>query len=101
MIIAVNFANLSNWKDKGLKNKSFNGIRTRHLRDTGAMLYQNMETFFGVKGMRLKNSLEEQGFRNNETCVEIGKSREVRSSLVKRSHENSSFEKQRTDKLWL
>ena len=28
------FSNLSNWKE------DFNGIRTRDLRDTGAMLYQ-------------------------------------------------------------
>ena len=31
------FSNLSNWKEK---NQGFNGIRTRDLRDTGAMLYQ-------------------------------------------------------------
>ena len=33
-------SNLSNWKEEAWKNKSFNGIRTRDLRDTGAMLYQ-------------------------------------------------------------
>ena len=32
------FSNLSNWKPE--KNQGFNGIRTRDLRDTGAMLYQ-------------------------------------------------------------
>ena len=40
MIIAVNFPNLSNWKEEARKNQGFNGIRTRDLRDTGAMLYQ-------------------------------------------------------------
>ena len=36
------FSNLSNWKEEAwkLKNQSFNGIRTRDLHDTGAMLYQ-------------------------------------------------------------
>ena len=37
MIIAVN---LSNWKEEAWKNQGFNRIRTRDLRDTGAMLYQ-------------------------------------------------------------
>ena len=32
-------SNLSNWKE-AWKNQGFNGIRTRDLRDTGAMLYQ-------------------------------------------------------------
>ena len=31
---------LSNWKEEALENQGFNGIRTRDLRDTGAMLYQ-------------------------------------------------------------
>ena len=35
------FSNLSNWKEEACKkNHGFNGIRTRDLRDTGAMLYQ-------------------------------------------------------------
>ena len=35
------FSNLSNWKDwEAWKNQGFNGIRTRDLRDTDAMLYQ-------------------------------------------------------------
>ena len=35
------FSNLSNWKEEALKkNQGLNGIRTRDLRDTGAMLYQ-------------------------------------------------------------
>ena len=34
------FSNLSNWKEEAGKNQGFNGIRTRNLRDTGAMLYQ-------------------------------------------------------------
>ena len=34
------FSNLSNWKEEAWKNQGFNGIRTRDLRDTGAMLYQ-------------------------------------------------------------
>ena len=33
------FSNLSNWKEEP-KNQGFNGIRTRDLGDTGAMLYQ-------------------------------------------------------------
>ena len=40
MIIAVNFPIVSNWKEEAWKNQGFNGIRTRDLRDTGAMLYQ-------------------------------------------------------------
>ena len=34
------FSNLSNCKEEAWKNQGFNGIRTRDLRDTGAMLYQ-------------------------------------------------------------
>ena len=34
------FPNLSNWKEEAWKNQDFDGIRTRDLRDTGAMLYQ-------------------------------------------------------------
>ena len=35
------FSNLTNWKEEAWKkNHGFNGIRTRDLRDTGAMLYQ-------------------------------------------------------------
>ena len=34
------FSNLSNWKEEAWKNQGFKGIRTRDLRDTGAMLYQ-------------------------------------------------------------
>ena len=35
------FYNLSNWKEEAWKkNQGFNGIRTRDLRDTGAMLCQ-------------------------------------------------------------
>ena len=34
------FSNLSNWKEEAWKNQGFNGIRTRDLRDTGAMPYQ-------------------------------------------------------------
>ena len=38
------FSNLSNWKEEAWKNQGFNGIRTRDLRDTGAMLYQLSST---------------------------------------------------------
>ena len=38
MIITVNFP--SNWKEEAWKDQGFNGIWTRDLRDTGAMLYQ-------------------------------------------------------------
>ena len=34
------FSNLSNWKEEAWKYQRFNGIRTRDLRDTGAMLDQ-------------------------------------------------------------
>ena len=30
-------SNLSNWKEQAWKNQGFNGIRTRVLRDTGAI----------------------------------------------------------------
>ena len=34
------FSNLSNWKEEAWKNQGLNGIRTRDLRDTGALPYQ-------------------------------------------------------------
>ena len=34
------FSNLSNWKEEAWKNQGFKWIRTRDLRDTGAMLNQ-------------------------------------------------------------
>ena len=34
------FPNLSNWKEEAWKNQGFNGVRTRNLRVTGALLYQ-------------------------------------------------------------
>ena len=34
------FSNLSKWKEEAWKNQGFNEIRTRDLRDTGAMLFQ-------------------------------------------------------------
>ena len=34
------FSSLSNWKEEAWKNQGFNGIRTRDLRVTGALLYQ-------------------------------------------------------------
>ena len=42
MIIAVNFPiqAIGKKKPEKKKNQGFNGIRTRDLRDTGAMLYQ-------------------------------------------------------------
>ena len=40
MIIAVNFPIYAIGKKKPEKNQGLNGIRTRDLRDTGAMLYQ-------------------------------------------------------------
>ena len=48
------FSNLSNWKEeawkkkKKKKNQGFNGIRTRDLRDTGAMLYQLSYELFHI-----------------------------------------------------
>ena len=35
-----NFFNLSNWKEEALKYQDFNGVRTRDLSDTGALLDQ-------------------------------------------------------------
>ena len=40
MVIAVNFPIYATGKKKPEKNQGFNGILTRDLRDTGAMLYQ-------------------------------------------------------------
>ena len=34
------FSNLSNWKEEAWKNQGFNGIRSRDLGVTGALLYQ-------------------------------------------------------------
>ena len=34
------FSNLSNWKEEAWKNQGPNGIWSRDLHDTGAMLYQ-------------------------------------------------------------
>ena len=34
------FSNFSNWKEEAWKKQGFNGIWTRELRDTGAILYQ-------------------------------------------------------------
>ena len=34
------FSNLSNWKEEAWKNLGLNEIRSRDLRDTGAMFYQ-------------------------------------------------------------
>ena len=45
------FSNLSNWKEEAWKNQGFDGIRTRDLRDTGAMLYQlSYEATYGERG---------------------------------------------------
>ena len=46
MIIAVNFSNLSNWKEEAWNNQGFNRFRTRDLRDTSAMLYA-MKPYIG------------------------------------------------------
>ena len=37
------FSNLRNWKEEAWKNQVFNGIWTRDLRDTGAMLSMSYE----------------------------------------------------------
>ena len=34
------FSNSGNWKEEAWKNQGFNGIRSRDLRNSGAMLYQ-------------------------------------------------------------
>ena len=45
------FSNLSNWKEEAWKNQGFNGIRTRDLRDTSAMLYQlSYEAIYWERG---------------------------------------------------
>ena len=41
------FSNLNNWKEEAWKNQGFNGIWTRDLRDTGAMLYRAMKPHIG------------------------------------------------------
>ena len=43
-------SNLSSWKEEAWKSQGFNGIRTRDLHDTGAMLYQL--TYEGTRGER-------------------------------------------------
>ena len=46
------FSNLSIWKEEAWKNQGFNGIRTRDLRDTGAMLYQlSYEAILSLKDL--------------------------------------------------
>ena len=56
------FSNLSNWKDKAWKkNQGFNGIRTRDLRETGAMLYQlSYEATHWERGQLLSSYLPVQ-----------------------------------------
>ena len=56
------FSNLSNWKEEAGKNQGFNGIRTRDLRNTGAMLYQlSYEATHWERGQLIEfiSSLEE------------------------------------------
>ena len=46
------FSNLSNWKEEAWKNQGFNGIRTRDLRVTGALLYQlSYEATLGARSI--------------------------------------------------
>ena len=53
------FSNLSNWKEEAWKNQGFNGIRTRDLRDTGAMLYQlSYEATHWERGVTGSNPVE-------------------------------------------
>ena len=53
------FSNLSNWKEEAWKNQGLNGIRTRDLRDTGAVLYQfkQLERRSLKKLLKLENLL--------------------------------------------
>ena len=65
------FSNLSNWKEEAWKNQGFNGIRTRDLRDTGAMLYQlSYEATHWERGQFVEfiSSREE---KSNEVPLEI------------------------------
>ena len=39
------FSNLSKWNEEAWKNQGLNGIWTRDLHDTGAMLSSNMNDF--------------------------------------------------------
>ena len=49
------FSNIRNWKEEAWKNQGFNGIPTRDLRDTGAMLYQlSYEATHWERGQLLK-----------------------------------------------
>jgi len=52
------FSNLSNWKKEAWKNQGFNGIRTRDLGDTGAMLYQPVEHRTGIAEVTGSNPVE-------------------------------------------
>ena len=53
------FTSLSNWKEEAWKNQGLNGIRTRDLRDTGAVLYQfkQLERRSLKKLLKLENLL--------------------------------------------
>ena len=46
------FSDLSKWKEEAWKTQGFNGIRTRDLRDTAAMLYQLSRLWSHTLGAR-------------------------------------------------
>ena len=55
------FSNLSNWKEEAWKKiQCFNEIRTRDLRDTGAMLYRAMKPHIGSEVNLLSSYLRVQ-----------------------------------------
>ena len=50
------FSNLSNWKEEAWKIQGFNGIRTRDLRGTGAILYQLSYEATGIRTRDLRDT---------------------------------------------
>ena len=57
-------SNLTNWKEEALKTHGFNGIRTRELRDTGAML---TELWSHTLGTRLHSSIRRASQRHRRS----------------------------------
>ena len=68
------FSNLSNWREEAWKNQGFNGIRTCHLRDTGAMLYQlSYEATHWERGQFIEfiSSMRSEMMRSIEEIIHI------------------------------
>ena len=67
----IKFSNLSSWKEKPEKSQGFNGIRTRDLRDTGAMLYQQSPTKAAKHHIFLKVHCSGDGGRTERLTHDI------------------------------